>query len=80
MAWLRGEGIGTGEHYPILIPNQEAMRTVSNSCFGSLERAERLSAEELSLPIHPYLMDEEVDQVLAAIERWEQGMRVPVGE
>ena len=80
VAWLRGEGIGTGEHYPILIPNQEAMRTVSNSCFGSLERAERLSAEELSLPIHPYLTDEEVDQVLAAIERWEQGMRVPVGE
>ncbi len=72
MAWLRDEGIGTGEHYPILIPNQEALRTVSSSCFGALERAERLSSEELSLPIHPYLTDEEVDRVLLAIGRWEE--------
>lgn len=71
MAWLRSDGIGTGEHYPILIPNQEALRTVSNSCFGALERADRLSAEEMSLPIHPYLTDDEVDRVLASIERWE---------
>ena len=73
MAWLRSDGIGTGEHYPILIPNQEALRTVSSSCFGALERADRLSAEELSIPIHPYLTDDEVDRVLASIARWEAG-------
>ena len=72
MAWLRSDGIGTGEHYPILIPNQGALRAVSSSCFGALERAELLSTEELSLPIHPYLADEEVDRVLASIARWEE--------
>jgi len=70
--WLRAEGIGTGEHYPILIPNQEALVTAASACFGPLERAARLSSEELSLPIHPYLVDEEVDRVLAAIARWEE--------
>ena len=71
MAWLRNEGIGCGEHYPVLIPNQVALQSVSHSCFGALERAEKLAAEELSLPIHPYLTDEEVDRVVDSIARWE---------
>ena len=74
MAWLRNEGIGAGEHYPILIPNQVALRSVSHSCFGALERSESLAAEELSLPIHPYLTDEEVDRVVDSIARWEHAI------
>jgi UDP-2-acetamido-2-deoxy-ribo-hexuluronate aminotransferase len=34
---------------------------------GSLPVAEQLSHAVLSLPMHPYLSDEEVDQVSAAL-------------
>jgi dTDP-3-amino-3,4,6-trideoxy-alpha-D-glucose transaminase len=68
--WLRGEGIATGEHYPILIPDQEALRETNFACFGPLDRARRLAEEELSLPIHPYMTDAEVDAVLDALRRW----------
>lgn len=70
--WLRGKAIGTGEHYPILIPDQEALRAVNSACFGLLERALLLSKEELSLPIHPHLRDEEVDFILDSIAEWER--------
>lgn len=73
LAWMRQNGVGTGEHYPILIPDQEAMRTVPSACFGALDRASRIAAEEVSLPIHPYLSDAEVDRVLAVVREWPPG-------
>lgn len=70
IAWLRARGIFTGEHYPVLIPDQEAMRGVSSACFGPLENARGLATEELSLPIHPFMTDEEVDSVADHVARW----------
>lgn len=68
MAGLRERGVLTGEHYPVLIPDQEAMRGVNFACYGNLGCARRLAEEEVSLPIHPYMGDEEVEAVLAAIK------------
>ena len=68
--WLRGNGILAGEHYPILIPDQAGLTGVNSVCFGNLERARSLAAMEVSLPIHPYMTDGEVDRVLAAIGSW----------
>ncbi len=68
--WLRAEGVATGEHYPILIPDQEALRGTNFACFGSFDRARRLAEEEISLPIHPYMTDGEADTVLDALRRW----------
>jgi dTDP-4-amino-4,6-dideoxygalactose transaminase len=70
LAWLRGKGILAGEHYPILIPDQDALAGVNSVCFGALDRARRLAMTEVSLPIHPYMTDAEVDTVLAAIHDW----------
>lgn len=70
VAWLRARGILTGEHYPMLIPDQEAMRGVSSACFGPLDTARGLAAEELSLPIHPFMTDEEVDAVTGSVAEW----------
>jgi len=67
---LRGNGISAGEHYPILIPDQEGLTGVNSVCFGSLERARSLASREVSLPIHPYMTDAEVDKVLSAISSW----------
>ncbi len=67
---LAAAGIASGEHYPALIPEQNAMRGVPFRIFGSLTRAARIAASEVSLPIHPYLDDSEVTQVIETCNRW----------
>jgi dTDP-3-amino-3,4,6-trideoxy-alpha-D-glucose transaminase len=70
LAWLREHGIGAGEHYPCPIPDQPAMRSIPHRCHGDVSNARRLAASEISLPVHPYLEDQEVAEVLSVIERW----------
>jgi dTDP-3-amino-3,4,6-trideoxy-alpha-D-glucose transaminase len=68
---LRRCGVLTGEHYPLLIPDQEAMAQVPYVRFGGLERAAQLAERQLSLPIHPFLSIEEAQRVLDAVTAWE---------
>ena len=56
-----------GRHYPIAIPDQKALRDVPFEAPGGCENARRLCASEVSLPIHPYLNDGEVAEVIAAV-------------
>lgn len=65
-ARLRKAGIGVGRHYPFVCPDQEAAAGIGIS-LGELPVARRLASRELSLPIHPYLEDIEVAQVIAAV-------------
>jgi dTDP-4-amino-4,6-dideoxygalactose transaminase len=62
---LKREGISIGRHYPFLCPEQRA-GVGRGSVVGDLPVARRLAARQLSLPIHPYLDDEEVDIVVEA--------------
>ncbi len=71
MEHLRRHGITTGEHYPVLIPEQKAMAAVSFEAAGDFSNARSLAAGEVSLPVHPYMTDEEVDCVIAACNAWE---------
>ncbi len=64
-ARLREAGVGVGRHYPFVCPDQPAAAGIGTA-LGELPVARRLAARELSLPIHPYLADEEVDAVIAA--------------
>jgi dTDP-4-amino-4,6-dideoxygalactose transaminase len=64
-AALRDAGVHVGRHYPFVCPEQEAVRGVGVTR-GDLSTARRLAERELSLPIHPYLEDDEVDAVIAA--------------
>ena len=59
-----------GRHYPIAIPDQKALRDVPFEVPGGYENAKRLCASEVSLPIHPYLNDAEVAEVIAAVNRF----------
>lgn len=70
MAWLAGREIGCGEHYPIAIPDQPAMAGVQHEVLGALTTARRICASEVSLPVHPYLNDEEVASVIDACNQW----------
>ena len=64
---LRERGIANGVHYPRLIPEQPAMKlSVSYEVAIEPSNARRLAASEISLPIHPFLEESEVEVVVTA--------------
>lgn len=56
-----------GTHYPTAIPDQKALEGVPFEEPDRCENARRLCASEVSLPIHPYLDDAEVAEVIATV-------------
>jgi dTDP-3-amino-3,4,6-trideoxy-alpha-D-glucose transaminase len=62
---LRERGVATGVHYPRVIPEQAAMQ-LSPGYQVALEptNARRLAASELSLPVHSFLREGEVQVVI----------------
>lgn len=68
---LAESGVATGVHYPKLIPQQDAIASTSEAALLTpLPRAQRIVESELSLPIHPYLTDRDVDRVIEACNQW----------
>lgn len=68
---LQREGIGSAVHYPTLIPDQEALRGDPRvKVLTPLARAAAFAAREVSLPIHPYLSDDDVERVVASCNVW----------
>lgn len=64
-SYLASNSIQSGRHYPVLIPDQEALAgTAFTVAEGGLSGARRLAAGEVSLPIHPYMKDDEVELVI----------------
>jgi len=66
MEYLRERRIGVGVHYPIPCHLQPALSNLGYRK-GDLPVSEQLADEVLSLPMHPHLSHDEVDQVAAAI-------------
>ncbi len=66
-AFLVEEGIQTLIHYPIPPHKQKALAEYSSL---SLPVTERIHREELSLPLSPLMTDEEVEQVIAALNKF----------
>jgi dTDP-3-amino-3,4,6-trideoxy-alpha-D-glucose transaminase len=68
---LEGRGIQTAVHYPRLITEQRALTgTLTPEVHGPLGNALRFASSEVSLPIHPYLFDEEIDAIIEAVNGW----------
>ena len=65
---LKAEGVPTAIYYPRPLHHQEAYRDFPIAS-GGLAVAERLSQEVLSLPMHPYLGEDDQDHVIAAVKR-----------
>ena len=63
----RDSRLAFGVHYPVAVPDQKALRGVPFEAPGGYEIARRLCASEVSLPIHPYLDDAEVAEVIAMV-------------
>lgn len=64
-------GVQTGEHYPLPMFDQPAMRGLPHEIAGDAEAARAFCRREVSLPIHPYLADAEVEAVIEACNRWQ---------
>jgi dTDP-3-amino-3,4,6-trideoxy-alpha-D-glucose transaminase len=70
VAHLRARGVQDAVHYPKLICDQRALRDVPFEVYGELARARAIAEGEVSLPIHPYLDDKEVERVVVAVNSW----------
>ena len=67
---LSNAGVESAIHYPTLIPYQAAMSQIPHQVKRPLTRAEEYSRSEVSLPIHPYLTQSEVERAIAAVNSW----------
>jgi dTDP-3-amino-3,4,6-trideoxy-alpha-D-glucose transaminase len=68
---LESKGIQTAVHYPRLITEQRALTdALTPEIHGPLGNALRFASSEVSLPIHPYLLDEEIEAVIEAVNGW----------
>jgi len=68
---LRTRSIESAVHYPVLIPDQPALRGEKFEVADSLVNARRFADREVSLPIHPYLTDEDIARVINACNTWD---------
>jgi len=65
-AKLREAGVDSGLHYPVPIHLQEAYKYLGHQ-LGDFAEAEKACAQVLSLPMFPYMTDEELEAVGAAV-------------
>jgi dTDP-4-amino-4,6-dideoxygalactose transaminase len=69
---LADEGIGTAIHYPVPVHRQPAFHHLGLPP-GSLPVTEELAGRILSLPMHPYLTEDQVDRVAGRIAAFLNG-------
>ncbi|GIW34517.1 DegT/DnrJ/EryC1/StrS aminotransferase family protein [Meiothermus sp.] len=67
-AYLKDQGIGSSVHYPVPAHLQPAYRGLAPA--GALPAAEAAAREVLSLPMHPFLAEAEVEAVIRAVQSY----------
>lgn len=65
--WLQEHGVGTLIHYPVPVHLQPAYRGRLLCDPAGLPATEQLCTEIISLPMYPQLSDQQVDEVIAAV-------------
>jgi len=69
--YFKSKCVAVGEHYPLSLIEQKAMQPHLEQSGGSpCERARAFCHSEISLPVHPYLTDPEVQQVIDVANGW----------
>ena len=73
--YLKQNGIASGIHYPILIPDQPIFFNSEKSdlkyeIYGKLTNAKYFSLQEVSIPIHPFLTPDEIEKVILVCNEW----------
>ncbi len=67
---LLQSGVQTGEHYPLALIEQEALKWSTVELTSGCPNAIRFCHSEISLPIHPFLGDDEITAVVSACNSW----------
>lgn len=69
---LKSKGVATALHYPILMSAQKALREAGHALSprGTFPIAERFADHEVSLPIHPFMTDDDCSRVVDACNSW----------
>ena len=70
MDYMRQQGIQTGEHYPLALIEQEALAGSNVGSESGCPKAVSFCRSEVSLPIHPFLTDDEITAVVRACNSW----------
>ncbi len=68
VAHLKDQGIGSSVHYPVPAHLQPAYRDLAPE--GSLPAAEAAAREVLSLPMHPFLEEAQVEAVIRSVQSY----------
>lgn len=70
--YLANQGIQTAVHYPKLICDQPALQNYQGGYdkLGELSYAKKFVNCELSLPLNPFLTNDEVEKVIIACNEW----------
>jgi len=66
---LAADGVGSGIYYPRAVYDYECYRGHPQVVVGDTPAAEQAAREVLSLPVHPYLSEADVDRVVASVRR-----------
>jgi perosamine synthetase len=66
-AKLNALGIGTGIHYPRVVYDADCFRRHPRVVVEPMPAAEQIAGEVLSLPVHPWLSDEDLDRIMASV-------------
>lgn len=66
---LKSRGIETGIHYPIPLHLQPVYKNLAHQP-GDFPNAEKIAAEELSLPMYPELTDAQVEMIADAVREF----------
>ncbi len=71
--YLARLGIQSSIHYPGLIPEQSALVNQQEKFIvaSELTQAKYFAEHELSLPINPFLLQDEIDRVISACNSWQ---------
>ena len=66
-ARLETVGIGSGIYYPNVVYDFECFRRHARVVVESMPVAEQVAREVLSLPVHPWLTEEQLDRIVASV-------------
>lgn len=69
--YLKLNNIESAVHYPIIIPDQKAMKNTPYFVFGNLDISRNIANTELSLPINSTITIEEANTVVSVINKWQ---------
>jgi len=64
---LAERGVETGVYYPRVVFDHDCYRSHPNVLWEPMPRAERCAREVLSLPVHPWLSDKDIDLVIDTV-------------